>query len=594
MGNSKSRPILVGGSIALLVFMLSAFAADSIEQRLAHAESIKRTNHAQFVAEIDALESDAAELNALQREQVSYLRGWQATFEGDYVSAISRFEELISSAEDSVVRFRSRSTMINALSLARRYTESFEQLNTLLEELPTQTEPAARAQALAVAAQLHNVVGQHEDSLRFTSQLLSEAKLPWVRCGAETVKVDSGLKSGAIRTVDAEIDRAIADCSRNREHLFAGLLRVSSAKLHLSNDQPLAALEALAPHESEILATQYGHLISDMAVQMARAHLLTGELDAAERRAQQAIDATRAGENTEPLAEAWRVLAEVASQRGDYVEAFKALQRNAEVERANLDDTGQRALAFQLARYRTQAQKLEIASLNQQNELLKLQQEVTTTAVQNARLSILLLLSVLGFGVVWAWRTRRMKQHFQRLAQSDSLTGAASRPHFMAQARQLLEKAERSGQNVGLIIMDLDFFKSVNDEHGHAVGDQMLQQAAACCLEGPGRKGLFGRLGGEEFAFLLPNTQVEAAIELAERCRQDINAIRYGPSEAGARLSASFGVAVTDEHGYELRELLIAADGALYEAKRKGRNRVVHLGGRPAAGRGQIPVQSTG
>jgi diguanylate cyclase (GGDEF)-like protein len=164
----------------------------------------------------------------------------------------------------------------------------------------------------------------------------------------------------------------------------------------------------------------------------------------------------------------------------------------------------------------------------------------------------------------------------------------------MAQARQLLEKAERSGQNVGLIIMDLDFFKSVNDEHGHAVGDQMLQQAAACCLEGPGRKGLFGRLGGEEFAFLLPNTQVEAAIELAERCRQDINAIRYGPSEAGARLSASFGVAVTDEHGYELRELLIAADGALYEAKRKGRNRVVHLGGRPAAGRGQIPVQSTG
>jgi diguanylate cyclase (GGDEF)-like protein len=484
--------------------------------------------------------------------------------------------------------------MINALSLARRYTESFEQLNALLEELPTQTDPAARAQALAVAAQLHNVVGQHEDSLRFTSQLLTEARLPWVRCGAETVKFDSGLKSGTIRAVDAELERAITDCSRNREHLFAGLLRVSSAKLHLSNDQPLAALEALTPHESEIQATQYGHLISDMAVQMARAYLVTGDLAAAERRAQQAIDITRSGENTEPLADAWRVLAEVASQRGEYAEAFKALQRNAEVERANLDDIGQRALAFQLARYRTQSQKLEIESLNQQNELLKLQQEVSTTAVQNARLSILLLLTVLGFGVVWFWRTRRMQQHFQHLAQSDSLTGAASRPHFMAQARQLLERAERSGQNVALIIMDLDFFKSVNDEHGHAVGDQMLQMAASCCLEASGRKGLFGRLGGEEFAFLLPNTPTKAAVELAERCRQDIHAIRYGPAEAGTRLSASFGVADSNDYGYDLRELLVAADGALYEAKRKGRNRVVHIPGQSGAPtrNGAVPARA--
>ena len=567
---------LAAGLVLLLVGMLSAQGADSTDDRLARLEELKRVDFATFVAELDALSEGTAQLSADQRERIEYLRGWQATYEGNHALAIDRLQALIQHATNPTIRFRSRSTIVNAFSLARRHTESFEHLNLLMEELPQQSDAAARAQALAVAAQLHNVVGQHEDSIKFTSQLLREATVPWIRCGAEALKADSGLKSGLLADVDSALVSSIDDCARNGEALIASSMRVTEAKLHLKHDRALAAISALQPHRSAIESTRYPYVISDMAVQLAKAHLAIGDLGEAEARAQEAIDITRPGENTEPLAEAWRVLADVASERGDYAAAFQALQRNAEVERANLDDIGQRALAFQLARYRTQAQKLEIEGLNQQNELLKLQQEVTKTAVQNARLSILLLLTVLGFAVFWALRTRKMQRHFQHLAQSDSLTGAASRPYFIEQSRRLLEKAERSGSHAALLIMDLDFFKTVNDDHGHAVGDEMLRRAADCCRDTLAPHGLFGRLGGEEFGFLLPGQSSEGAVALAEQCRVAVHQIYYGEPDSPSRLSASFGVATTADDGFDLRELLIAADAALYEAKRKGRNRVVH------------------
>ena len=553
---------------------ISASFADTVETKLARAEDLKRVDYAEFGRLLDTLDSDS--LTEAQSEELAYLRAWQTVYGGNYAAGIDQLTKLVEQAKDATVRFRSRSSLVNALGLAQRHIESFEQLNLLIEELPQQDDPVARAQALAVAAQLHYIVGQNEDSLRLSTQLLEETEIPWARCGALGIQADSGIKTGKLVAVGKDLLDAIDECTLAGEYLFAGVMRVIAAKLYLSNDLPMEAVRSLSEHETEITSTRYHHLISDMAAQLARAQLALGNLDDAKRRAQQAIDISRVGEQTEPLAQAWRVLSEVASRRGEFAEAFQALQRNAEVERAYLDEVGQRALAFQLARYRTQAQKLEIEGLNRQNDVLRLQQEVNTTAVQNARLSILLLLTVLGFAVVWALRTRKMKRHFQLLAQSDSLTGAASRPHFMNHGRQLLEKAQRSGGRAALLIMDLDFFKTVNDEHGHAVRDEMLRRAADCCRETLAPHGLFGRLGGEEFGFILPGKSADEAVDLANDCRLAVHTIQYGSSEQPSYLSASFGVTSTAEEGFDMRDLLVAADGALYEAKRKGRNRVVH------------------
>lgn len=581
-GRPSARTALAGLLLFLCLGSAAALPDSSIDQQLARADAVKRSNFAEFTAALDGIASRGDALSQAQREHLAYLRAWQATFSGDYNEAIDALHGLVARASDPVIRFRSRSTLTNALTLARRHAESFEQLITLLEELPTQTDPDARAQALGVAAQLHYRVGQHADSQRYSAQLLKEGGPVWARCGAVTLQYDSRFRSGDLGGLEPLLEEAITTCVATDEQVFVGVLRVIAARLHLAKGRPRQAIDTLAPFADQVNATNYGHLIAETAVWLAAAHLELGELAAAERRAAEAIEASKDGESAEPLAEAWRIRAELANRRGDPATAFAALQRHGQIERAILNDLGQRALAFELARFRAQAQKLEIDGLSQQNQLLQLQQQVSDSAVANARLWILLLLSVLGFAVLLGLRSRRLQHHFQRQTQRDSLTGAASRPHFMSEARSLLAQAERSGQNVSLVIMDLDYFKRVNDEHGHAVGDEMLRRAAARCIEGPARHGLFGRLGGEEFAFLLPGLDAPAAIELMEPCRRAINTIDYGPRDATAKLSASFGVADSAVFGHGVTDLLMAADAALYEAKRKGRNRVVYLGVHPA------------
>ena len=125
---------------------------------------------------------------------------------------------------------------------------------------------------------------------------------------------------------------------------------------------------------------------------------------------------------------------------------------------------------------------------------------------------------------------------------------------------------------------NLDHFKKINDTFGHAAGDAVLQQGAACfqlCLR---NEDILGRLDGEEFGILLVHCNSIIAQERCERLRESLTSVSIHSDNPDFRPSASFGLSSTTSSGYELRRLLADADAALYEAKRSGRNRVVQFG----------------
>jgi diguanylate cyclase (GGDEF)-like protein len=161
-----------------------------------------------------------------------------------------------------------------------------------------------------------------------------------------------------------------------------------------------------------------------------------------------------------------------------------------------------------------------------------------------------------------------------RMAQCDSLTGIYNRKHFMNESEYSLRYAQRSARGACLVLIDLDHFKLVNDTYGHATGDQVLRRAVAACQEFVRSTDVFGRLGGEEFGVLLPECGLDSGIERAEAIRRGI-AGSSGQADPDIPVSASLGVAFTGESGYDLRQLLVDADQALYRAKRAGRNCVV-------------------
>jgi len=179
------------------------------------------------------------------------------------------------------------------------------------------------------------------------------------------------------------------------------------------------------------------------------------------------------------------------------------------------------------------------------------------------------------FIAFWAYRVKRSQLRFMGLARRDGLTGIFNRQHFVASAEQQLLYCQKSARVAGLIVIDLDNFKIVNDTHGHAIGDYVLRRAVAACQAHLRSTDVFGRLGGEEFGILMPECDRDKVAGRAELIRLAIESVSDSEDARGVVVSASFGVSTTAQSGYNLRQLLIYADKALYSAKREGRNRVV-------------------
>ncbi len=163
----------------------------------------------------------------------------------------------------------------------------------------------------------------------------------------------------------------------------------------------------------------------------------------------------------------------------------------------------------------------------------------------------------------------------EHLVQTDELTKLASRRHFFAQAELELSRAKRYAASPSVLMLDIDHFKRINDTYGHEAGDVVLRTLGELCRGTLRDVDIAGRLGGEEFAVMLPETGREAALAVAERLRQTIADVKVS-LEGGfpIRFTASIGVASFTEEHPNLDTLLSQADKALYEAKKAGRNRV--------------------
>jgi diguanylate cyclase (GGDEF)-like protein len=183
-------------------------------------------------------------------------------------------------------------------------------------------------------------------------------------------------------------------------------------------------------------------------------------------------------------------------------------------------------------------------------------------------------LTVLGAVVAGSLELVWQFSEVDKRARTDPLTGLWNRQHFGEQLQQALSVADRRGSPVSLVLVDIDHFKRVNDTWGHQAGDTVLKQVARMLQDGVREVDVCVRYGGEEFAVLLPDTDSQNAVDVAERLRARLSAqpIRHGGAEIP--VTASFGVATFPETVKQRDQLFPASDKALYIAKHEGRNRV--------------------
>jgi diguanylate cyclase (GGDEF)-like protein len=171
----------------------------------------------------------------------------------------------------------------------------------------------------------------------------------------------------------------------------------------------------------------------------------------------------------------------------------------------------------------------------------------------------------------------------QRQAVTDELTGLFNHRRFQEAMVAESDRARRFDQPMSLVMLDIDNFKLVNDNHGHQQGDRVLREVARVLRESSREIDSPARYGGEELAVVLPQTDLEGAYQLAERVRTEVEAMQV-PLVAGGggtiSVTASLGVASLPESAPEPGELIAAADAALYRAKNAGKNQTVRAAGK--------------
>jgi len=169
---------------------------------------------------------------------------------------------------------------------------------------------------------------------------------------------------------------------------------------------------------------------------------------------------------------------------------------------------------------------------------------------------------------------KRSADELRRLATTDVLTGLANRRHFLERTVQQLGRVRRYGESAAFIMLDIDHFKLINDTWGHAAGDAVLRRMAQVLTTAVRETDLVGRLGGEEFGVLLPQTSLEPALGLAERLREAVAGASVEVDGETLRFTASFGVTLLHAEDESVDMPMARADAALYAAKFAGRNRV--------------------
>ena len=172
-------------------------------------------------------------------------------------------------------------------------------------------------------------------------------------------------------------------------------------------------------------------------------------------------------------------------------------------------------------------------------------------------------------------KAHRLKEKLTDMTVHDELTGALNRRGFFSQANKEFKRCKRYYRPMSVIMIDIDHFKLINDEYGHQIGDNVLKSFTELSIDTVRGYDSFARIGGEEFALMLPDTNQAAASFLAERIRQKMKNHPFIAGEKMIEVTASFGVAGLNENDEDFENLLQRADKALYEAKESGRDQVM-------------------
>jgi diguanylate cyclase (GGDEF)-like protein len=570
-------PVLLTGIVlsALLQPIYAATLINDSASFLDQAESLRTTDHPRFVQMLQQIHHEARDLTPEERWHLRYLDAWEIMFEGDYAKSEAQLHDVINHAKNAALVTKASALLLTNLGNTRRYEEAFALANQLAANLPSITDPQARFMLLLNLSQMLDFAGQTGLAVKYAHMMEGAVPPGETLCRPLSLQAAALFNAKHLTSSSPELQKAIDTCVAAQQPIYANAMWLILSSLYLDENQPAKAMTLLDRIAPSIHINQYYPHVLSSQVQRAQAYAKLGNDGSARTAALAAIAMSGPNDINEWLKDDYEVLYQVDKRQGHLADALADYEHYVIQDKGHLNDISARTLAYAVAQQQTLVQNLETESLNKQNNILRLQQELATKAVETSRLYIALLLVVLVSIVFWLFRLKRSQLRFKQLSCLDGLTGILNHQHFVCEAERSLRLQEKKSGSACLVSIDLDYFKQVNDTHGHAIGDAVLKHTVTICKQHLRACDLFGRLGGEEFGILLVDCSRDQGMAIADRIRMAIGATPIDIDGCRVSFSASLGLACTDMCGYDLQRLCREADAALYRAKRNGRNRVI-------------------
>lgn len=435
---------------------------------------------------------------------------------------------------------------------------------------------AAQSNLISIAT-IYRRLGEYDKAGDYLRQSMVSAQRKRDKQEQMVVNLQLGflaIERGDAAAAVAPLQQALALARETGSRRSVGSALLALAESSNARQQYAEALQHLERAAGEFQAVSDKSNTGMLALQSAEAHAGLGQHELAAREFDIAEANVRHSNNMRYLAELYEERSKNQEALGKPSAALADLKLKMKADAALARMAKTQITTLMSYQFDTERRELENRKLGA-DKALKEQQLAALERVRGWQRLAILLAGVLLALMLWlAWRQWRQSRRLHRLALTDPLTGISNRRHIEHMLHMAVDEARRAHRALTVIMLDVDHFKRVNDSHGHPVGDQVLEQIVQACQGALRQFDRLGRMGGEEFLVVLPDTDLEGGLQVAERLRANVVAAR--PTVAGIelQLSISLGVAQLRHADTGAASLVRRADAALYHAKDNGRNRV--------------------
>ena len=553
----------------------------AITEILQETDNIRISDVNLFSANLAQLEmlNQKKELSTYQYCYYQYLLAHDLGYKGKYDLAKQKLNDIFNQCESPDNKIRSKILLSNLQVISHDYESAIKNLDYTITNINAINEPELKNSVYSRASLVYRLVDQNELSLKFAELLISNNPSESFYCNGLVAKYRILLKMDNYQDVEHKIKQTINICEDSGNYILSNFLKLEWLDLQLNKattiQEKTAILKALKLAEIEIIKAKYQNLLSIKDSIFAKVYWSLQNDEKAFEYAKLSLEESKGIGSTKQEIVALQILVDYYRKTGEPERAIKLLIRKNQSEKLHYDDQQAKTMAYLTIRHENLAKSHQINFLNQQNKVLSLENKLADKAALMQQLIILFLIVLVTFFVLWGVKHKKIQQIYKKLSERDHMTLIFNRKGLRDHMDVMLADSEQNSKEVGFAIFDLDLFKSINDKYGHITGDWVIKNVIKTCQKINNKKVTLGRLGGEEFAIILQDSNIDELKEYCECCRISINNLNTIDSGHDFKISASFGITTTKTSGFVYTTMLTDADEALYIAKNSGRNKTV-------------------